>query len=186
MKMKAESSFIEKVFRGGECPPELKTLGKQIAEGCHGFPLSIVVLGGILANKEKTHQTWSKVIADVNWYLTKCRDILALSYTYLPRRLKPCFLYIGAYPEDFEIPVEELIKLWIAKGFIQHTIKRNIEDVADDYLEELIDRNLIQVATRRSDEGAKTCRIHDLLRDLCITKSAEDKRLYVHRDDNSS
>jgi hypothetical protein len=42
------------------------------------------------------------------------------------------------------------------------------------------------VATRRSDEGAKTCRIHDLLRDLCITKSAEEKLLYVHRDDNSS
>jgi hypothetical protein len=178
--------FRKKVFRGGECPPELETLGRQIAEGCHGLPLSIVVLGGILANKEKTHRTWSKVIANVNWYLTECRDILALSYTYLPRRLQPCFLYIGAYPEDFEIPVKELIKLWIAEGFIQHIGRRNIEDVADDYLEELIDRNLIQVATRRSDEGAKTCRIHDLLRDLCITKSAEEKLLYVHRDDNSS
>ncbi|XP_059443730.1 putative late blight resistance protein homolog R1B-16 [Corylus avellana] len=178
--------FCKKVFRGGECPPELEALGNQIAEGCRGLPLSIVVLGGLLANKEKTHRTWSKVIADVNWYLTECRDILALSYTYLPRRLKPCFLYIGAFPEDFEIPVKELIKLWIAEGFIQHTGRRNVEDVADDYVEELIDRNLIQVATRRSDEGAKTCRIHDLLRDLCITKSAEEKLLYVHRDDNSS
>jgi hypothetical protein len=178
--------FRKKVFRGGECPPELETLGRQIVEGCHGLPLSIVVLGGILANKEKTHRTWSKVIADVNWYLTECKDILALSYTYLPRRLKPCFLYIGAYPEDFEIPIKELVKLWIAEGFIQHTGRRNIEDVADDYLEELIDRNLIQVASRRSDEGARTCRIHDLLRDLCITKSAEEKLLYVHRDNNSS
>ncbi|XP_059443902.1 disease resistance protein RPP13-like [Corylus avellana] len=178
--------FCKKVFRGGDCPPELEIMGNQIAEGCHGLPLSIVVLGGLLANKEKTHRTWSRVIADVNWYLTECKDILALSYTYLPRRLKPCFLYIGAFPEDFEIPVKELIKLWIAEGFIQQTGRRNIEDVADDYLEELIDRNLIQVATRRSDEGAKTCRIHDLLRDLCITKSAEEKFLYVHRDDNSS
>ncbi|XP_059442121.1 putative disease resistance RPP13-like protein 3 [Corylus avellana] len=178
--------FCKKVFRGGECPPELENLGNQIAEGCRGLPLSIVVLGGLLANKEKTHRTWSKVIADVNWYLTECRDILALSYTYLPRRLKPCFLYIGAFPEDFEITVNELIKLWIAEGFIQHTGRRNIEDVADDYLEELIDRNLIQVATRRSDEGVKTCRIHDLLRDLCIIKSTEEKFLYVHRDDNSS
>jgi len=176
----------KKVFRGRECPPELEMLGRQIAEVCHGLPLSIVALGGLLANKEKTHLTWSKVIADVNWYLTECKDILALSYTYLPRRLKPCFLYIGGYPEDFEIPARELIKLWIAEGFIQHTGRRNIEDVADDYLEELIDRNLIQVATRRSDEGAKTCRIHDLLRDICITKSAEEKFLYVARDDNPS
>jgi hypothetical protein len=157
--------FLKKVFRGGECPAELETLGRQIAEGCHGLPLSIAVLGGLLAAKENTHQNWSKVIADVNWYLTECKDILALSYNYLPRCLKPCFLYFGAYPEDFEIDVRVLIQLWIAEGFIQDTGKRNIEDVANDFLEELIDRNLIQVATRRSDEGAKTCRIHDLLRD---------------------
>jgi chaperonin cofactor prefoldin len=178
--------FCKKVFRGGECPLELETLGRQIVEGCRGLPLSIVVLGGVLANKEKTYRTWSKVIADVNWYLTECKDILALSYTHLPRRLKPCFLFFGTYPEDFEIHVRKLIQLWIAEGFIQHIGKRNIEDVADDYLEELIDRNLIQVAARRSDGGVEKCRIHDLLRDLCITKSAEEKFLYVPRDDNHS
>jgi broad-specificity NMP kinase len=178
--------FLKNVFRGGECPVELETLGRQIAEGCRGLPLSIVVLGGLLEAKEKTHRTWSKVIADVNWYLTECKDILALSYNHLPRRLKPCFLYFGAYPEDFKIYVRELIQLWVAEGFIQHTGRRTIEDVAEDYLEELIDRNLIQVATRRSDEGAKTCRIHDLLRDLCITKSAEEKFLYVPKDDSRS
>jgi Leucine-rich repeat (LRR) protein len=178
--------FLKEVFRGGECPTELETLGRQIAEGCRGLPLSIVVLGGLLAAKEKTHRAWSKVIADVNWYLTECKDILALSYNHLPRRLKPCFLYFGAYPEDFEINVRELIQLWMAEGFIQHIGRRNSEDVAEDYLEELIDRNLIQVATRRSDEGAKTCRIHDLLRDLCITKSAEEKFLYVPKDDSHS
>ncbi|XP_059436529.1 putative disease resistance RPP13-like protein 3 [Corylus avellana] len=161
-------------------------LGRKIAEGCRGLPLSIVVLGGLLANKEKTHQTWSKVIADVNWYLTECKEILALSYTHLPRRLKPCFLYFGTYPEDFEIPVKQLIQLWIAEGFIQHIGRRNIEDVAEDYLEELIDLNLIQVATKSLYGGAKKCRIHDLLRDLCITKSTEEKFLYVPRNDNRS
>ncbi|XP_062161458.1 putative disease resistance protein At1g50180 [Alnus glutinosa] len=176
--------FLKKVFRGGECPAELETLGRQIAEGCRGLPLSIVVLGGLLAAKEKTHQTWSKVIADVNWYLTECKDILALSYNHLPRRLKPCFLYFGAYREDSKIHVRGLIRLWIAEGFIQNIGKRNIEDVAEDYLEELINRNLIQVATRRSDEGAKTCCIHDLLRDLCITKSEEENFLYVPKDDS--
>jgi hypothetical protein len=151
---------------------------KQIAKGCRGLPLSIVVLGGLLAAKEKTHRTWSKVIADVNWYLTECKDILSLSYKHLPQRLKPCFLYFGAYGEDSKIHVRGLIQLWTAEGFIQHTGRRNIEDVAEDYLEELIDRNLIQVATRRTIDGAKTCRIHDLLRDLCITKSAEVNFLY--------
>uniref|UniRef100_A0A2N9H7W0 NB-ARC domain-containing protein n=1 Tax=Fagus sylvatica TaxID=28930 RepID=A0A2N9H7W0_FAGSY len=180
--------FSKKVFRGGTCPAELEALGRQIAESCDGLPLAIVVLGGLLANKEKTHRTWSKLTDHVNWYLTQdrsdCLDILALSYNHLPRRLKPCFLYFGIFPEDFEIPVRQLIRLWIAEGFIQHTGDRNMEDVAEDYLEELIDRSLIQVATTRTDGGVKTCHIHDLLRDLCISESIEEKFLEVCSDFN--
>ena len=67
-------------------------------------------------------------------------------------------------------------------GFIQKIGNRNIEDVARDYLEELIDWSLIQVATKRLDGGVKTCRIHDLLRDLCISESAEEKFLEVCSD----
>ncbi|XP_030941890.1 disease resistance protein RPP13-like [Quercus lobata] len=182
--------FSKKVFRVAICPPELDTLGRKIVKSCHGLPLAIVVLGGLLANKEKTHRTWSKYIGHVNSYLTEdrtsCIDILALSYNHLPRRLKPCFLYFGIYPEDFEIPVRQLIRLWIAEGFIRQIGNRNIKDVAEDYLEELIDRSLIQVAKRRLDGGFKTCRIHDLLRDLCISESAEEKFLEVRSDVNLS
>ncbi|XP_062178218.1 putative disease resistance protein At1g50180 [Alnus glutinosa] len=122
----------KKVFRGGACPPELETVGRKIAEDCCGLPLSIVVLGGLLANKEKTPRSWSKLIGNVNWYLTEantiCKDILAISYTNLPRRLQPCFLYFGVYPENFEITGRQLIHLWIAEGFIQHAGNRSIED----------------------------------------------------------
>ncbi|XP_075673417.1 disease resistance protein RPP13-like [Castanea sativa] len=182
--------FSKKVFRGATCPPELDTLGRKIVKSCRGLPLAIVVLGGLLANKEKTHRTWSKYIGHVNSYLTEdrtsCIDILALSYNHLPRRLKPCFLYFGIYPEDFEIPVRQVIRLWKAEGFIRQIGNRNIEDDAEDYLEELIDRSLIQVAKRRLDGGVKTCRIHDLLRDLCISESAEEKFLEVCSDVNLS
>ena len=176
--------FSKKVFQGGTCPSELEILGRQIVESCHGLPLAIVVLGGLLANKEKTNRTWSKYAGHVNSFLIKgrssCRDILALSYNNLSQRLKPCFLYFGIYPEDFEIPMRQLIQLWIAEGFIQKIQNRNIEDVVEDYLEELIDRSLIQVATKRLDGGVKTCHIHDLLRDLCISESIKEKFLEVH------
>ena len=182
--------FSTKVFRGAACPPELEILGRQIVESCLGLPLAIVVLGGLLANKEKTQRTWSKWIGHVNSYLTedrsRCIDILALSYNHLPQRLKPCFLYFGIYPEDFEIPVRQLIRLWMAEGFIPQIGNRNMVDVAEDYLEELIDRSLIQVATKRLDGGVKTCRIHDLLQDFCISESAEEKFLAVHSDFNLS
>jgi len=61
--------------------------------------------------------------------------------------------------------VRQLIHLWIAEGFIIETGNGGMieEDVAEEYLEELIRRNLIQVECRRTDGGVKTCRIHDLL-----------------------
>ncbi|XP_062165117.1 disease resistance protein RPP13-like [Alnus glutinosa] len=179
--------FHKKVFRGETCPPELETLGRQIAKGCRGLPLSIVVLAGRLAKMDKSLHIWSKFVGDVTSLLnsnedtTICQKILSLSYTDLPRHLKPCFLYFGIYPEDFQIPVVELVSLWVAEGFIQPKGNRLPEDDAEMYLEELIDRSLIQVVRRRRiDGGVKTCRIHDLLRDLCISESAEEKFLEIH------
>jgi hypothetical protein len=179
--------FRKKVFRGEICPPELETLGRQIAKGCRGLPLSIVVLAGRLAKMDKSLHIWSKFVGDVTSLLnsnedtTICQKILSLSYTDLPRHLKPCFLYFGIYPEDFQIPVVELVSLWVAEGFIQPKGNRLPEDDAEMYLEELIDRSLIQVVRRRRiDGGVKTCRIHDLLRDLCISESAEEKFLEIH------
>ncbi|EEF37197.1 conserved hypothetical protein [Ricinus communis] len=43
-----------------------------------------------------------------------------------------------------------------------------MEDVA-------IDRSMVQVAERRYDRKIKTCRIHDLLRDLAISEAKEYK-----------
>ncbi|XP_059461549.1 toMV resistance protein Tm-2(GCR236)-like isoform X2 [Corylus avellana] len=173
--------FKKKVFRNGVCPPELVIPGRQIAEGCKGLPLSIVVLAGLLAKKEKSLYIWSKYVDHVTCLDTDmCQKVLSLSYTDLPRRLKQCFLYFGMYPEDFEIPVKRLMHLWVAEGFIQHNDHRYSEDDAEIYLEELIDRSLIQVARRRSDGGVRTCRIHDLLREFCIKESAEEMFFAVH------
>jgi hypothetical protein len=57
--------FCKKVFRGKTCPPELETLGRRIAEGCRGLPLSIVVLAGCLAKMDKSLHIWSKFVGDV-------------------------------------------------------------------------------------------------------------------------
>ncbi|KAL2982887.1 hypothetical protein AAZX31_12G011400 [Glycine max] len=181
--------FCRKVFRGEEYPFDLEPLGKQIVQSCRGLPLSIIVLAGLLANKEKSYKEWSKVVGHVNWYLTQdetqVKDIvLKLSYNNLPRRLKPCFLYLGIFPEDFEIPVRPLLQRWVAEGFIQETGNRDPDDVAEDYLYELIDRSLVQVARVKTSGGVKMCRIHDLLRDLCISESKEDKVFEVCTDNN--
>lgn len=192
-RLSDEDSWIllsKKVFRREKCPPNLETAGRKISIACKGLPLSIVVIAGILRSKEKSERIWEKVTSNVNWFINKedtlVKEIVILSYEILPRRLKPCFLYFGIYPEDYEIPARQLIHLWIAEGFITETGNGGMieEDVAEEYLEELIRRNLIQVERRRTDGGVKTCRIHDLLRDLCMSESIKDNFFEVRTDIN--
>ncbi|XP_058084512.1 disease resistance protein RPP8-like [Magnolia sinica] len=168
----------------GACPLNLEKLGRKIVAKCGGLPLAITVLGGVLSRKEKSVNTWEKVLKSVEWWLNESEDrilsICALSYHDLPYYLKPCFLYFGAFPEDSEIYVAELISMWIAEGFVQQRGEEEMEDVAEDYLEELINRSMIQVVERNSNGTAKKCRIHDLLRDLSISKAKEERFLSVY------
>ncbi|KAF3437575.1 hypothetical protein FNV43_RR20331 [Rhamnella rubrinervis] len=174
----------KKVFRGRKCLPDLEEPGKELAKSCRGLPLSIVLLGGTLAAEKKSHQAWSRFVGNVKSYLTEGVSILTVSYNHLPPELKACFLYLGLFPEDSEINVRVLIELWIAEGFVQSAQNTSIYDVAEDYLEKLIDRSMIQVARKRLDGGVKTCRIHYLLRDLCIAESRRDKFFDIYSIDN--
>ncbi|KAL0372775.1 UNVERIFIED_CONTAM: putative late blight resistance proteinR1A-10 [Sesamum calycinum] len=176
--------LCRKTFRKERCPPELEELGRQIARKCYGLPLAIVVISGLLLKREKTHDWWKKVADSVSTHVAKdpkkqCMDVLALSYKHLPEHLKVCFIYFGIFPEDYEIPVWKLLRLWVAEGFVQESGQECLEDLAEEYLEDLVDRNLILVATKRANGRIKTCRIHDMLRDLCVKESAEQKFLQL-------
>ncbi|XVE99632.1 hypothetical protein REPUB_Repub03eG0216500 [Reevesia pubescens] len=171
---------------------EFEMLGKEMLKKCGGLPLAIVLLGGLLATK-KSWNEWELALRNINAHLNKFQQqdyhyggvngILGLSYDELPFFLKPCFLYLGHYPEDWEISKKELIRLWIAEGFISTSFEGGdmlIEDVAEQYLEELINRCLVQVGRRdHTGTGVKTCRIHDLLRDLCLLKGQEENFLGI-------
>uniref|UniRef100_A0A803N1W2 Uncharacterized protein n=1 Tax=Chenopodium quinoa TaxID=63459 RepID=A0A803N1W2_CHEQI len=174
--------FEKNVFRGDPFPPNLKSLGMNILERCKGLPLSIVVIASMLASQEKSERIWERTLQDVSVHLGKdeaCLEILALSYHNLPVELKPCFLYFAAFPEDHEMSVRRLIALWLAEGFIQPLGELTLEEVAESYLDALIDRSLVQGGTLRADGGLKTCRIHDLIRDLCIREAKGENFMWA-------
>ncbi|KAG6729705.1 hypothetical protein I3842_01G043600 [Carya illinoinensis] len=143
---------------------EMSFLGKEMVSYCKGLPLAVIVLGGLLATKQTM--------------------VLALSYDDLPSHLKLCFLYLGHFPEDFEIRTKELIQMWMAEGFIlqmQHTrsYKETLEDVGEQYLQELVQRCMVQVGQKSSFAGIKTCRLHDLMRDFWLVKAKSENFLHV-------
>ncbi|KAJ4969502.1 hypothetical protein NE237_016203 [Protea cynaroides] len=143
--------------------PKNVTTTLDIVAKCGGLPLAVVVLDGLLSRKDKIPSEWAKVLKRISGEgHDQITIILVLSYDDLPYFLKPCFLYLGVFPEDHEIPARKLIQLWVAKGFVQQRGNEMMEEVAEDYLEELIDRSMVQLS-RRSGVGTKTCRIHDML-----------------------
>ncbi|XP_047965792.1 toMV susceptible protein tm-2-like [Salvia hispanica] len=93
-------------------------------------------------------------------YPHQIEKILSLSYNHLPLHLKPCFLYMAGFPEDHEIKVTDLIRLWVAEGFVE------FEDTAEQYLEDLVDRSLVVVTKRKSDGRIKSCSLHDMFFEL--------------------
>ena len=172
-------AFPKDVYGERGCTSKLELLGKEIVEKCGGLPGAIVVLGGLL--RTKTLSEWEKVQRDVNSHLKHkfgVEEMLALSYHDLPFYLKPCFLYLCSFPrDDLEISRRKLIRLWIAEGFIitPTTSRETMKEIAEEYLRELIDRCMIQVGKRDySEAGIKTCRLHDLMRDFCVSKAREE------------
>ncbi|MBA0813834.1 hypothetical protein Gohar_027656 [Gossypium harknessii] len=145
------------------CSEELEKLGKEMVKKCGGLPLAIVVLGGLLAIKQLLAQ-WEMVHKNIHGHL---KGLLHQDHQY----------------EDWEISKSELIQLWIAEGFISPSLESKeilMEDVGEQFLEELIDKSLVQV-WRRDYTGTKvkTCQIRDLLRDLCTKKAKEEKFLEI-------
>ncbi|KAL0425308.1 UNVERIFIED_CONTAM: putative late blight resistance proteinR1A-4 [Sesamum radiatum] len=160
---------------------ELEKFGKEIAKNCRGLPLTIAVIGGVLSKLDKRQDVWEHIAKNVSSVATsnddQCLKILYMSYNYLPHHLKPCFLYMGIFPEDYEIRVSKLIKLWVAEGFLKPITSQSLEEVAMKYLQDLIDRNLILIRQLGSNGIIKSCSIHDLLRDLCLREGYKEKFL---------
>ncbi|CAA3020111.1 late blight resistance homolog R1A-10 [Olea europaea subsp. europaea] len=169
--------FCQKVYGEANLPPELVNVGRNISKNCQGLPLLIVVIARLLAMENKSLDYWENVALNLSSVIAgkkdHCSEKLTLSYTDLPAYLKPCFLYMGVFPENYEIPVSRLVKLWVAEGFADPS-------EAEGYLTDLIGRNLILVGQKGSSNGKiKTCKMHDLLRELSVRIAQEENFLYV-------
>ncbi|KAF6998702.1 hypothetical protein CFC21_014794 [Triticum aestivum] len=180
---KAWLLFCRKAFPRIEnhiCPKELHEYAKSIVEKCGGLPLALVTIGSILSLKVKTVTEWrlfhDQLISELhnNDNLSRVQNILNLSYKYLPDYLKNCFLYCAMFPEDHMIHRKRLIRMWLAEGFIEQIGNCSLEDVAEGYLTQLVQRSMLHVVERNSFNRIKCVRMHDLVRELAIFQSKRE------------
>ncbi|KAI4974309.1 hypothetical protein ZWY2020_047589 [Hordeum vulgare] len=185
--------FFNRLF-GSEsaCPEEFKQVSNEIVDMCGGLPLATISIASHLAN----HQT--AVSLDLLTYIRdslrshlwssstseRTRQVLNLSYSNLPRHLKTCLMYLHMYPEGSIIWKDDLVKQWVAEGFIP-TIKGKeqgqdwMDKAAGIYFDELIDRRFIQPLYINYSNEVLSCTVHDVVRDLIAHKSAEENFLVV-------
>lgn len=170
--------FRRRAFRStNSTPAELEGITEEIVRECHGLPLLLVAMGGLMSTKEQTVPAWKAVVEELH----RTKDlqltlpvVLWFAYNSLPSRLKACFLYFVLFPRTYCAKRTALIRLWIAEGFVQKEAGRTLEDTAEEYLKELINRNLVQ-ATDYYDYGkVKSCSVHDMFREIVINKAEEE------------
>ncbi|XP_015170548.1 putative disease resistance RPP13-like protein 3 [Solanum tuberosum] len=184
--------FSKKIFNfdnnnsWANASPDLVNIGRSIVGRCGGVPLAIVVTAGMLRARERTEHAWNRVLESMGHKVQDgCAKVLTLSYNDLPIALRPCFLYFGLFPEDHEIRAFDLTNMWIAEKLIvvNSGNGRQAESLAEDVLNDLVSRNLIQVAKRTYDGRISSYRIHDLLHSLCVDLAKESN--FFHTEHNA-
>ncbi|KXG24190.1 putative disease resistance RPP13-like protein 3 isoform X2 [Sorghum bicolor] len=163
--------FFRRIFGTEDtCPPQFTEVSSEILKKCGGLPLAIVTMASSLADQPKEHWDYiqrSIVTESAANSLADMMQILDLSYKHLPHHLRACFLYLGIYPEDYEIERDQLIYLWVAERIVtSKSPMQDVKDVAESCFNELVNRNMIQ-------PESYYYRVHDMMLDLIIKRCRE-------------
>ncbi|KAL6660584.1 hypothetical protein ACP70R_001619 [Stipagrostis hirtigluma subsp. patula] len=161
-------------FPVAKCPLELRNLATDIVQRCRGLPLAVISVGSLLSSRQKIEPVWRQMYNELPCELEKddqVRGILNLSYYDLPSDIRYCFLYCSLFPEDYQFSRDNLVRLWVAEGFVVRKGDSTPEEVAEGYLMELIHRNMLQLVDNDELGRVNTCRMHDILRELAVSIS---------------
>lgn len=168
-----------------EKPVQLDEVGNNIIKKCGGMPLAIIYIAKALSSKQQTKDEWSKFFNSMGSQLEYhpslhgLKQIVNLSFNHLPYHLKSCLLYLSIFPEDYEIRRKNLVRRWVAEGFVTSRRGMTAEEVSESYFEELVSRSIIQRAHVSYSGKIKTCRVHDIMLEVILSKSIEENFITI-------
>ncbi|KAL6658510.1 hypothetical protein ACP70R_004096 [Stipagrostis hirtigluma subsp. patula] len=160
---------------GKRCPPELQDLAVKFLQKCDGLPIAIACIARLLSCKPPTYSIWENVYKELlqstKNVISSVDVIIKVSLEDLPYELKNCFLHCAIFPEDHKMKRRRLIRHWITNGFIKEKDNKTLEQVAEGYLNELVNRSLLQVVAKNEFGRVKCCQMHDIVRRLALEKA---------------
>ncbi|KAK8527395.1 hypothetical protein V6N12_054608 [Hibiscus sabdariffa] len=170
-KQDALNLFLEKVARDVLSYEGLSPIVESVSEQCGGLPLAIVTVASSMKGVSDIHE-WryafnelNKQVKGVNGLDEKVFQQLVFSYNRLEdETLKHCFLCCALYPEDYNIKIYRLIKVWTLKGFLEEIDSSQAElDKAHTILNKLKNNCLLE-----NGKHYDIVKLHDLVRTMAV------------------
>ncbi|CAM6028484.1 unnamed protein product [Sphagnum balticum] len=178
-------------------PCELKALAQSMAKECQGLPLALKVIGRAMFGKTSPQLQWEPLLKKLRESRMQERSVeeglyerLKVGYDLLSEddgRLKDCFLYFAAFPEDCKVKFHEILWGWIGEGLIPRNGGDDPRADAFSLLNMLWRRSFIESNVEVQDiEDLIWVKLHDVMRDLAFyilndSATPPAKKLYLYR-----
>uniref|UniRef100_A0A2N9G9P5 AAA+ ATPase domain-containing protein n=1 Tax=Fagus sylvatica TaxID=28930 RepID=A0A2N9G9P5_FAGSY len=171
----------------GDCvdTPGLRPIAKEVAKECGALPVAIVTVGRALENKTKDEwiaaleQLKKSIPKNIPGLHSKVYSSIEFSYSYLKSdEAKSCFLLCCLFPEDFDIPIEYLVRYGVGRRLFA-----KIDNVAEarSRVHAMV-KDLKRSFLLLDSKEEECVKMHDVVRDVAIS-IAEEHGFLVGCDD---
>ncbi|XP_028062975.1 disease resistance protein At4g27190-like [Camellia sinensis] len=167
---------------------DLYSTQKKVADECGCLPIAIVTVARAL--KDKDEHSWNSALLQLRKSMVKnfseveenVFKSLELSYDFLGgREIKECFLFCSLYAEDFDIPIEDIVRYGVGIELFE-----NIDSVkeARDRVHAFVDD--LKKGYLLMDGQPEACvKMHDVVRDVAISIASREEHSFMVRCDDA-
>ncbi|XP_058074867.1 disease resistance protein At4g27190-like [Magnolia sinica] len=155
----------------------LHAKAREVFKECGGLPLAIITLGRALRGVRNPN-VWDNALSqlkmsmprDIKGMEDKVYQSIKVTYDHLRPELKPGFLFCCLFPEDYDIHVDRMIRLWKGEGFLENvgSLDETINK-GHSWIEEL--KSSCLLLEGRIEGYVK---MHDIVRDVAISISLKE------------
>ncbi|KAB2607000.1 disease resistance protein [Pyrus ussuriensis x Pyrus communis] len=159
--------------------PDLRSIAKEVVNECGGLPIAIVTVGKALVNKRKPE--WYDALNQLRNYTIsvvndKVYSRIKWSYDRLESdEAKLCLLLCSLFPEDYDIPIEYLVRYGWGRGYFSNC--STLEDTRNRV------HSLVAQLQRRflliDSSNRETTKMHDIVRDVAISIASRDPHRFL-------
>ncbi|KAI4346781.1 hypothetical protein L6164_007649 [Bauhinia variegata] len=163
--------------------PDIQHIAKEVAKECGGLPLAIVTIAKALANKERhmwedaLDQLRKSSVTSFSEMKDSVYSCIELSYNSLGNgEIKYLLLLCSFFPEDFDIPIEVLLRHMVGLGLFKGIdalwkVRNRVHTLVDKL------KSHFMLLESNKEESVK---MHDVVRDVMISIASREEVSWCH------